>query len=163
MVVFSKSKGDVTVLKKRRILGSTYPDVYFGDCGIILKCAIRFEFSYFFYMRKFIKKVIKKRKGFTKSKKIWVFVRPNQILSKKTKNARMGKGKGRAIRWCSLLPKGFTLLHVRGIPIVRLRKYVIRLQNRFKFPLQVSPNTFITSKHETQRLLGTKNTVAVYF
>jgi ribosomal protein L16/L10AE len=98
VVVFSKSKGDVTVLKKRRILKSVYPDVSFGDCGIILKSSVRFEFSYFFYMRKFIKKVIKRRKGFTKFKKVWVFVRPNQILTKKAKNARMGKGKGKAIR-----------------------------------------------------------------
>lgn len=161
MVVFSKSKLDVTLLKSRRILRSKYPSVFFGDCGIILKSTIRFEFGYFFFFRKFIKKVIKRRKGFVKTKKIWVFVRPNHVLTKKAKNARMGKGKGKFNRWCSVLPKGFILMHVKGVPIVRLRKYVIRLQNRFKFPLQVSANKYITSKHDTQRQLGTVCTVPV--
>ena len=70
MVVYSTVNSDITLLKSRRILHPIYPKLSFGDCGIAIKISIRFEFNYLFYMRNFIKKVLKKRKGFTKSKKV---------------------------------------------------------------------------------------------
>ena len=161
MVVYSTVNSDVTLLKSRKILQPVYPKLAFGDCGIIIKTSIRFEFNYLFYMRKFIKKVLKKRKGFTKSKKVWIFIRPNHVLSKKTKNSRMGKGKGKPMRWCSILPKGFVLMHIQGVPPIRLQKYVNRLQSRFKFLMQVSPTKFNTTKQEYVKLLGCKNTTQV--
>jgi ribosomal protein L16/L10AE len=112
-------------------------------------------------MRKFIKKCLKKKKFFKKTRKIWVFIRPNHVLSKKAKNARMGKGKGSLTRWCSILPKGFTLIEFLGIPSIRVRKYKIRLEKKFKVPLSMIDRPIRYTKLLKSHFLGSNKTLAV--
>lgn len=98
MAVYDKKNPSIVLQKKRYFLMAKYPRLRFGDIGIATGGALRFEYIYFFYMRKFLKRTIKKKKIFFYKRKIWVFIRPNQVLTKKGKNSRMGKGKGSFIR-----------------------------------------------------------------
>lgn len=65
-----------------------------GDVGIFFLKQERFEFIYYTYLRKFLKKVIKKGVYTFSSRRYWVFIKANLTLSKKSTNSRMGKGKG---------------------------------------------------------------------
>ena len=136
LVVFSKKLNNPTLLKKRYFKLNRYPNLYFGDAAVIVNTHVRFEFCYYFFLRKFLKKMVRKKKKFyTKKYKIWFSLRPNHILTKKAKNARMGKGKGAHIRWCSIIPKGCILLEFKGLSIIRLRKYTNKLEKKLKIPL----------------------------
>ena len=157
MVVYDKKYPVKTLLKKRRLLYPKYPRLRFGDTGIVFKQSIRFEFIYFFFIRKFIKKLLKKQKRFIKIQRVWVFIRPNHVLTKKGKNSRMGKGKGSFIRWCSLIEKGFIFAEFTGISSIRLQKYALKLEKKFKIPLQIinNPNNF--TKLARKQHLGSNN------
>lgn len=64
-------------------------------------------------------------------------MRPNIVLTKKSKNSRMGKGKGSFVRWCSLLRAGFILVEFYGFKVFHIKKYAKKLENRLKLPLIV--------------------------
>ena len=66
MVVYDKKNTNVVLLKKRSIIQPVYPRLRFGDTGMVLLHTVRFEFVYFFFLRKFLKKLLKKRKRFLK-------------------------------------------------------------------------------------------------
>lgn len=146
-----------TLLKKRKLLYPKYPRLRFGDTGIVFKQSIRFEFVYFFFIRKFIKKLLKKRKRFIKIQRVWVFIRPNHVLTKKAKNARMGKGKGSFVRWCSLIERGFIFAEFTGISSIRLQKYTAKLEKKFKIPLQLINATTTFTKLARKKNLGSFN------
>lgn len=78
-----------------------------------------------------LKLLVKKRKKFNKFKllQIWVFLKPNYPISKKSKNSRMGKGKGVFLRWVTKLNRGFILFEFRGINIYRLSKFNNQVTN----------------------------------
>ena len=157
MVVYDKKYPVKTLLKKRKLIYPSYPRLRFGDTGIVFKQSIRFEFIYFFFIRKFIKKLLKKQKRFIKTQRVWVFIRPNHVLTKKAKNARMGKGKGSFVRWCSLIEKGFVFAEFTGISSLRLKKYAKRLERKFKIPLQILNTTTSFTKLARKQNLGSNN------
>ena len=157
MVVYDKKYPVKTLLKKRKIIYPKYPRLRFGDTGIVFKQSIRFEFIYFFFIRKFIKKLLKKQKRFLKTQRVWVFIRPNHVLTKKAKNARMGKGKGSFVRWCSLIEKGFIFEEFTGISYIRLQKYAFKLEKKFKIPLQVINTTNCFTKLARKQNLGSSD------
>jgi ribosomal protein L16/L10AE len=79
---------------------------------------------YYVKIRRLLKLILKRRKKFNKFKKrkVWVFLKPNQPISKKSKNSRMGKGKGSFLRWVTRLPRGFILMEFKGLKYQRLIK-----------------------------------------
>lgn len=58
----------------------------------------RFEFIYFFFIKKFFKKVCVKTKLKANHRKVLFYCYPNYPLTKKSKNSRMGSGKGYFLR-----------------------------------------------------------------
>ena len=77
----------------------------FGHIGLVLLKKLRFEFIYLKWFIKLIKKkkYLKKKPYFFK-KKIYIILPKNYSLSKKSKNSRMGKGKGELLRLVSYIP-----------------------------------------------------------
>lgn len=137
LVVYDKKFPVKTLLKKRYTKYPVYPKLKFGCYGITFLRNIRFEYVYLFYIRKFLKKTLKKNKKFYRSTKAWIFIRPNHVMTKKSKNARMGKGKGSFIRWCTLIQKGFIFAEFNNISYIRLNKAIYKLQNKIKVPLKI--------------------------
>ena len=64
---------------------------------------IRFEFVYLRNIKKLFRKKYKKRKNSYLKTKFWVMIKPNFLLTMKSKNSRMGSGVGAYVRVCSLV------------------------------------------------------------
>lgn len=82
--------------KNRRNKRAKWPRLVLGETAIISKTGGLLEFAQINALKKILKKHIR-RVAFKKyPQKIcaWVFLVKNHTLSKKSKNSRMGKGKG---------------------------------------------------------------------
>lgn len=82
--------------------------------GIFTKNQIRFEFIYLKVFKKIFRKKFFKKKSHYKLSKFWVMIRPNFILSMKSKNSRMGSGVGMYVRVCSILKPGKPIILLKG-------------------------------------------------
>nr|YP_740827.1 ribosomal protein L16 [Tetrahymena pigmentosa]ABI51736.1 ribosomal protein L16 [Tetrahymena pigmentosa] len=107
----------------------------FGNSMIVLYKNSRFEAIYYELFRKIIKIIIKKKNVITKNKNYWIFLRMNTPLTKKSKNSRMGKGKGALYRWLIRLPRGFKLLEFKNINYYRLNILSKKWSKKINLPL----------------------------
>lgn len=55
------------------------------------------------------------RKTFKKFGKIWYYINPNLLLTKKPLESRMGKGKGSSVEYVAVIQRGHIILEVRSI------------------------------------------------
>ena len=94
----------------------------YGSIGLVTLKNLQFEYSYFNLIKKFLKFFYKLKYALTNKLKVWVFLNGNFPVSRKSKNSRMGKGKGSLIRWLIKLPQGHTILEFYGVDYLRLKK-----------------------------------------
>lgn len=66
------------------------------------------EYVYFEFIRKLIKKILKYKIFYIKNN-FWMHINYNTPITRKSKNARMGKGKGSLKRWGVEVPKNFLI------------------------------------------------------
>lgn len=71
----------------------------FGLSGFFFWNFIKIEAVYLKLLKRILKKNIKKKKKIYLQRKVWLNLNQNYPLSKKSKNSRMGKGKGSFLRW----------------------------------------------------------------
>lgn len=143
MVVFSKSLVDVKLHKNRRFLGTSNKKIKFGDYAFLVKKESKMELVQLSFIKKMFKKLIEKKKKksknikkyFQKNYKIWVNLLPNYVISRKSKNSRMGKGKGAFIRWVVRLKQNHILSEFKGISVYRLKKVLIKFNKKFNCQL----------------------------
>lgn len=101
MLVLKKNQNNKILkkFKKRKNLKKKdYLLLKFGNVGFFSFKDFRFEFIYLSLLKKILKtlKFLKlKRKKFNK---FWLFLNKNYPISTKSKNSRMGKGKGSFLR-----------------------------------------------------------------
>ena len=76
----------------------------------------------------YIKRLNKKKKY--NFKRVWLPYFPNVPIFKKSKNARMGKGKGSKINWKVILTPNISVLESKNIRIGRFIKYTRILLTR---------------------------------
>ena len=74
----------------------------------------------------------KRKIATTSRRKTWIFIRPNYVLTRKSKNARMGKGKGNFKRWCTIVYPGRTFIEHTNVPIYIYKKYCKKMQIKMK-------------------------------
>lgn len=119
--------------KNRNSNGFKRTSLRYGNYGLVFNHEGRFEIKYIFMIRKIIrkmkpKKARKKRKVFFKPKMIWFFLFPNFIISQKSKNSRMGKGKGDIIRWTIRVKSGLVFFEFNGFSNLKLMALKARIQ-----------------------------------
>lgn len=78
--------------------------------------AFRFEFVYLKTMKKLFRKKYIKRKALYLHTKYWIMIKPNFLLTAKSKNSRMGSGVGLYVRVCSRIHKNRVLMLFRFYP-----------------------------------------------
>lgn len=89
---------------------------------IISPCGGRFEYIYFFFIKKIFKKlcgnnnIIKRR--------VYFLCSPNYPLTKKSKNSRMGSGKGYFLRWVFLIRRNASIVTTKNVPTITLSRIV---------------------------------------
>lgn len=112
---FSLKNQETTSFKKRYDIGYKLPSLILGDFSFMLLKSYNIEYIYLYNFRRSLKKYYKFKKSLTK--KVWLFIHKNYPLTKKSKNSRMGKGKGSLSRYCSRTLKNHNLLEFIGFSI----------------------------------------------
>ena len=163
MVVFKKSKK--TTIFKRRSLNKKL--IFFENYNNESKCTFAvaknngfIEPKIYIKLKRIIRKNSKKGRKASYAKvqkskfynlkrkfKKWFFLRPNYIVTKKSKNSRMGKGKGSFKRWIIRVNRGDTLFKIFGTSPYRLSKIINKNFNkklRVKFKIFVYNNIFFS-------------------
>jgi ribosomal protein L16/L10AE len=69
-----------------------------GDSAIVITRNCNLDYVYFFMFRKLIKKLYKIKNYRNVKQKVWIYLMFNVPITKKSKNSRMGKGKGLLMR-----------------------------------------------------------------
>lgn len=95
-----------------------------------------FYFVYFKLIRKGLKNLYAKSYLLKNKIHIYLTLMTNFPISKKSKNARMGKGKGSLVSWACRLNTGFCLLSCKGINninLILIQNYINKiLSNKVK-------------------------------
>lgn len=105
------------------------PKLDFGDFGLITKNEGRLELIQLSFFKKIVKTFIKKKKSNIDiiREKIWYFGRPNFLIQKKSKNSRMGKGKGMIERKVIRIRRGVVLFEFLGVHPQKLKKLALKV------------------------------------
>lgn len=130
MVITSNENKNIQ--KNRFFRNPKKPKLIFGDFGLITKNEGRLEFVQLSSLKKIVKTLIKKKKSNIDiiREKIWYFGRPNFLIQKKSKNSRMGKGKGLIERKVIRIRRGVILFEFLGVSIIKLKKLIKKI-NKF--------------------------------
>ena len=95
-----KNQNNTPLLKGRRPTGYVDIKYYYEGAYLFFSKSGRVEFKYIGMLKKFLKKM--RRRGLKGHRslayKLYVSLAQNYVLSKKSKNSRMGKGKGGFVR-----------------------------------------------------------------
>lgn len=146
--MFSRKFLIKTLLKKRFFRPLKKSSLRYGSIGLYCLAPFRFEYRYKLFFRKFFKRVITRRKRPgqpCRLKKTWLFIRPNYVLTRKSKNSRMGKGKGKFKRWCTVVHPGRIFIEHLNVSHKVYMKYRYTLQCKLKIPFKINKlsNSFI--------------------
>lgn len=139
MVVFTRKYPLQRLLKKRTFKLNRLPRLKYGTAGLYCLHTFRFEYKYCLFLRKTFKSMFRRRRRKIATycrRKSWMFIRPNYTLTRKSKNARMGKGKGNFKRWCTIVYPGRIFIeHLNVSPRVYLR-YLRKVNIKLKVHLK---------------------------
>ncbi len=161
MIVFTRKHVINQNLKKRFFKKNKLSKLRFGTIGLYCLHSFRFEYRYCLFLRKFFKRLRRKhkRKVHTQQRRrTWLFIRPNLILTHKSKNARMGKGKGNFKRWCTIVHPGRVFIeHLNIIPQI-YKRYLYKIKVKLKLQLHMICTTKTSIKNPTVASTFVKNT-----
>lgn len=137
---------DTKSLKKRYFLGyKSLQGPFFGDFSFNSGKSYNLEYIYMFNFKRSLKKYYNFKKG--KEKKIWVFLPKNYPLTKKSKNARMGKGKGGFVRYCSRILLNHIIFEFKGFRFFDILKIKKIFNKKVNLPIIIR-NTFFLKKDQ---------------
>ena len=114
----------------------------YGNLGFIILKSVQFEYVYFYLIRKYLKYFFKFKYALGNYFKVWVFLKGNYPVSKKSKNSRMGKGKGSFMRWIIRLNQGHTIMEFNNINTIRLKKLNNYWNKLLKFNIYLIRNKY---------------------
>jgi len=82
----------------------------------------RFEYIYFFFIKKIFKKICNNNN--INKRRVFFLCNSNMPLTKKSKNSRMGSGKGYFLRWVFFSKRNSTIVLTENIPLIILNRVV---------------------------------------
>lgn len=131
----------------------------FGDFSLVCLNEGRIELIHISIFKKKLKTLIKKKKSEIDiiREKIWYFGRPNFYIQKKSKNSRMGKGKGSIERKTIRIKKNFILFEFKGVPVIKLKK-LLKFFNKV-----LSVKFYILSNYNINFSLWSKTNKYMYY
>lgn len=130
-----KSKNNSLILKKFKKRFKTkifMPKIIWGDISFFFKKRYNFELVYYSFINRVLKRFFFKKRNKRFYRKIWFFFKKNFPITKKSKNARMGKGKGSFLRWVIRLKKNFVFLEMKNINYFLAKKFCFFLEKKTK-------------------------------
>ena len=141
---FEKNQQKQLTFKKRKQAFTQRFKLLFGKFGIYSKTQTRLEGIYVKKLKLKYKKSFKRRKRQHRPQVskglLWIRYRPNIILTRKSKNARMGSGKGKLSRKACNIKPHQTIVEFRRIKpkiLSRLQMHMKRKWNVKAYLLQL--------------------------
>ena len=133
----------------------------FGEFGFFTSREGRIELIHLSILKKNMKNFVKKKKNNIDviREKIWYFCSPNFVLQKKSKNSRMGKGKGLIERQIIRIRRGVTLFEFKGVSKAK----IIWLTNEINKKLKVKINFFFKKTDVFYKVWSKKNKYSYYY
>lgn len=106
-----------------------------GDSLIISLKEARIELLHIGKMKRLLRKLLTKRMSgwYSIREKIWYYGKTYFYLQKKSKNSRMGKGKGTADRKVLRIKKNFVLFECKGMSLYKLKWFVNKINKKLNF------------------------------
>ncbi len=153
---FNCKNKETTSFKKRYSLGFKVPELIFGDFSFTLLKSYNIEYIYLYNFKKSLKKYFNFKKS--NLKKVWLFLHKNYPLTKKSKNSRMGKGKGTLSRYCSRTYKNHNIFEFIGFNLKELFFLKKNFEKKINIPLQIKRNFFLNVDYKFS-----KNNVEKFF
>lgn len=121
--------------KNKKIKNISKVNLKLGNIGFFFSKYFRFEYIYIHVLKKYFKYFFQIKYLNFKKFFFWIFLTLNYPLTKKSKNARMGKGKGNFFRWSVLLNYNFIFLEFNNLYF--LKKFIIKKILNFFFPHKI--------------------------
>ena len=140
---FNIKNRETPSFKKRYSIGYKLPKLRFGDFSFTLSKSYNIEYIYLYNFKKSLKKYFLFKKS--TFKKVWLFLHKNYPLTKKSKNARMGKGKGALARYSARTLQNHNLFEFIGFnlkDLVRLKKI---LKKKVCIPVNIQGSFFLNT------------------
>lgn len=128
------------IFKRRVKKIFTYKHYGNFSTGIYNLNKTRFEFVYLKVFKKIFRKRYLKKRPIHSLAQFWMMIKPNFILSMKSKNSRMGSGVGMYTRVCSVIKPGKPIVLLSGYSKLFLKKVI----NYLKLKLNI--NTYLLIK-----------------
>lgn len=143
---FSLKNQESSSFKKRYDMGYKLPNLIIGDFSFMLLKSYNIEYIYLYNFRKSLKKYYKFKKSITK--KVWLFIHKNYPLTKKSKNSRMGKGKGSLSRYCSRTLKNHNLFEFVGFSVKEILFLKKIFGKKTNIPVKIKGDFFFKSSYK---------------
>ena len=132
------------IFKKR--IKRVFVNKYYSNfsTGIYNVNQIRFEFIYLKIFKKIFRKKYLKKRPLHLLTKFWMMIKPNFILSMKSKNSRMGSGVGIYTRVCSIVKPGKPIILLKGYSL----KFVFKAINYLKLKLNINTQLILKNMYK---------------
>ncbi len=143
---FNIKNQETTSFKKRYSIGYKLPKLIFGTFSFTLGKSYNLEYIYIYNFKKSLKKYYLFKKNTLK--KVWLFLHKNYPLTKKSKNARMGKGKGALSRYCSRVYQNHNILEFSGFNIRELTVLKKIFNKKIKIPVKIRADYFLNKSYK---------------
>ena len=133
----------------------------FGDAGLITSKEGFIELVHLNLFKKYLKYFLRKKKSnllFIREK-IWYFGRINFALQKKSKNSRMGKGKGLIERQIIKIRRGVTIFEFKGVS----KSKIIWLTNEINKKLKIKIVFYFKKTDIFYKIWSKKNKYSYYY
>ena len=153
---FNIKNKETTSFKKRFKLGYKNIRLVFGDFSITLCKSYNIEYIYIYNFKRGLKKYFSFKGS---NKKVWLFLHKNYPLTKKSKNSRMGKGKGALARYCARVLQNHNIFEFSGFSLRELNNLKTILKKKINIPLRIVGSFF---KNNSYRVL-VKNQGSFFF
>ena len=122
--------------KKRFSNGYSFDLLQYGNIGLKITKSYDLEYIYMFELRKKLKFFLTLRKKIF-NKKLWVNLIGNYPISKKSKNSRMGKGKGAFLRLSCRLKKNTIFMEFLNLNFIILKKIIYIYNKKTNMNLKI--------------------------
>ena len=140
-----KEINEVSSFKKRYKIGYSLPKTVFGEFSLLLCKSYNIEYIYIYNFKKSLKKYYNFKKN--NLKKVWLFLHKNYPLTKKSKNARMGKGKGALSRYCSRVLQNHSLFEFSGFNLREVLVLKKIFNKKVNIPTKINVDFFKNSSY----------------
>ena len=136
---FNKKAIKPVSFKKRSYNGYKFDKLKYGNIGLKIIKNYDLEYIYMFELRKKLKFFLTLRKKIL-NKKLWINLIGNYPISKKSKNSRMGKGKGSFLRLACKLKKNTIFMEFLNLNFIILKKIIYLFNKKNNMSLKIIKN-----------------------